>query len=86
MIKLKSILKEDKAKQSPYMYSSVGFSCDVCKYYHKSKDGKHMCSSKDYQEYMGTSELVDESGKQIEDPTKWCSNWFLPYKGEVKSL
>jgi hypothetical protein len=27
---------------------------------------------------MGTAELVDNEGNQIKDPSKWCSNWFLP--------
>jgi hypothetical protein len=30
---------------------------------------------------MKTNELIDEEGNQIKDPSKWCSNWFLP-KGE----
>lgn len=78
-IKLTDILKESPSEQyEPYMYSPVGFSCDVCKYYY-SKDGKHMCSNAEYQKYMGTAELVDHSGKQIKDPAKWCSNWFKPY-------
>jgi hypothetical protein len=45
------------------------------------EDDKHMCSNKKYQEYKGTSELVDDEGNQIKDPSKWCSNWFMP-KGE----
>jgi hypothetical protein len=27
---------------------------------------------------MGTAELIDNEGNQIKDPSKWCSNWFLP--------
>jgi hypothetical protein len=27
---------------------------------------------------MGTAELVDNEGNQIKDPSKWCSNFFLP--------
>jgi hypothetical protein len=41
-----------------------------------------MCSSTNYQEYMGTSELVDNDGNQIKYPSKWCSNWFLPKQEE----
>jgi hypothetical protein len=41
-----------------------------------------MCSSTNYQEHMGTSELVDNDGNQIKDPSKWCSNWFLPKQEE----
>jgi hypothetical protein len=52
------------------MYSPVGFSCAVCKY-HYIEDEKHMCSNKQYQEYKGTAELVDDEGNQIKDPTKF---------------
>jgi len=61
----------------PYMYSPVGFSCEVCKF-HYMEDEKHMCKNKQYQAYKGTSELVDDNGDPIKDPSKWCSNWFLP--------
>ena len=40
-----------------------------------------MCGNSYYQEHVGTAELVDNEGNQIKDPSKWCSNWFLP-KGE----
>jgi hypothetical protein len=76
MIKLLEILKESE-EYPPYMYSPIGFSCNVCKYHHV-EEGKHMCSNKQYQEYMGTEELVDNEGNLIKDPSKWCSNWFLP--------
>ena len=29
-----------------------------------------------------TGELVDNEGNQIQDPSKWCSNWFLPKQEE----
>lgn len=77
MIKLIDLLKETEGEPKPYMYSPVGFSCAVCEY-HYQDNGKHMCSSKHYQQYMGTNELVDEQGQPIKDPTKWCSNWFEP--------
>ena len=78
MIKLTDILKEANDEQYvPYMYSSVGFGCHVCKFYYV-KNEKYMCSNKKYQEYKGTAELVDDKGNQIEDPSKWCSNWFIP--------
>ena len=77
MIKLIDLLKETEGEPKPYMYSPVGFSCAVCEY-HYINEGKHMCSNKYYQQYMGTNELVDEQGQQIKDPTKWCSNWFEP--------
>lgn len=77
MIKLIDILKESEGEPKPYMYSPVGFSCAVCEY-HYMENGNHHCSNKYYQEYMGTDELVDENGQQIQDPTKWCSNWFEP--------
>jgi hypothetical protein len=81
MIKLVNILSEVSEVSPPYMYSPVGFGCHVCKFYYK-QDDKHMCASTDYQEYMGTSELVDNDGNQIKDPSKWCSNWFLPKQEE----
>lgn len=77
MIKLSKILNEITEESPAYMYSPVGFGCHVCRFYYK-EDNKHMCSSKKYQEYMGTSELIDNEGNQIKDPSKWCSNWFLP--------
>ena len=78
MIKLLDILREEEEEgYKPYMYSPVGFSCHVCKF-HYIKDGVHKCNNTDYIEYMGTEELVDEKGNPIEDPSKWCSNWFLP--------
>ena len=78
MIKLTDILKESQEDEyPPYMYSPVGFSCNVCKY-HYVDDEKHMCSNVHYQEYKNTNELVDDEGNPIKDPSKWCSNWFLP--------
>jgi hypothetical protein len=78
MIKFLDILNEQEANlYHPYMYSPVGFGCHVCKFYYKEGD-KHMCSNVDYQKYKGTNELVDDEGNQIKDPSKWCSNWFLP--------
>lgn len=81
MIKLYDLIKETEGgeKQPPYMYSSIGFGCHVCEYYYK-KENKHMCSNSSYKSYKGTNELVDENGKQIKDPSKWCSNWFEPKK------
>lgn len=70
-------MKEHEGGQKPYMYSPVGFSCAVCEYYYKEGD-KRMCKNQDYADYAGTNELIDESGNQIEDPSKWCSNWFEP--------
>jgi len=78
---LEQAKEKEKEEYPPYMYSPVGFSCAVCKY-HYIEDGKHMCSNKQYQEYKGTAELVDDEGNQIKDPTKWCSNWFLPKEDE----
>jgi len=79
MIKLIDLLSEDKEESyPPYMYSSVGFGCHVCKYY-SLQDDKHYCGNKEYQNYMGTNELIDPvTNEQIKDPSKWCSNWFLP--------
>ena len=80
---LKNRLKEQEGEEPeylPYMYSPIGFGCHVCKF-HYIEDEKHMCGNSYYQEHMGTAELVDNEGNQIKDPSKWCSNWFLP-KGE----
>jgi len=81
MIKLINILKEHEEGEEypPYMYSPIGFGCHVCSYYYVENE-KHMCSNEYYQEHMGTAELVDEEGNQIQDPSKWCSNWFEPKK------
>lgn len=81
MIKLIDILKENKGENPPpFMYSPVGFSCAVCKYLTRNKDeDKWVCANKDYQDYMGTHYLIDpETKESIEDPKKWCSNWFEP--------
>jgi hypothetical protein len=78
---LKNKLTEEQEEQEypPYMYSPVGFSCKVCKYVAFNKDeDRWVCSNKNYQEYMGTHYLVDNNGESIKDPSKWCSNWFLP--------
>jgi hypothetical protein len=80
---LKNKLTEEQEEQEypPYMYSPVGFSCKVCKYIAFNKDeDRWICSNTNYQEYMGTHYLVDNNGEPIKDPSKWCSNWFLPKK------
>ncbi len=92
---LKTKLKESSETNEypPYMYSPVGFGCHVCKY-HEVKwenkvEGKHICTNSYYQDYIKSkfpelqdpSELVDNNGNPIKDPSKWCSNWFKP-KGE----
>ena len=78
MIKLVNLLEQhDGGEYPPYMFSKNGFGCHVCKYYYM-KEENHMCSNEYYEEYMGTNELVDNEGNQIKDPSKWCSNWFLP--------
>jgi hypothetical protein len=91
MIKFQDILNESpESDYPPYMFSPVGFGCHVCKYYYvewkNEIDGKHMCSNKYYQEYIAEqfpqlenpAELVDNEGNPIKDPSKWCSNWFMP--------
>ena len=82
MIKLIDILKEHEEGKEypPYMFSPIGFGFHVCNYYYV-EEGKHMCSNKQYQKYIGTNELIDpKTGEQIKDPSKWCSNWFEPKK------
>lgn len=81
MIKLKKILNEEKETitYKPYMYSAQGFGCHVCLYYYQDKEGKHMCNNPDYVKYnKGSEVLVDNEGNPIQDPSKWCSNWFKP--------
>ena len=81
MIQLKKLLTEmspaERAEYPPYMYSAQGFGCHVCKYYYKDQEN-HMCSNAYYAKFKGTNELTNERGKQIQDPSKWCSNWFTP--------
>jgi len=77
MIKLIDLIKEETTQYPHYLYSPVGIGCHASKFY-DVKDDKHMCSNKQYQDYKGTAELVDDNGDQIKDPSKWCSNWFLP--------
>ena len=81
MIKLINILKEnEEGEYPPFMYSPVGFSCAVCKFLVRNKDeDRWVCTNSKYQEYMGTYYLIDPETKEpIEDPKKYCSNWFLP--------
>lgn len=79
MIKLADILNEHEEEPKPYMYSPVGFSCKVCKYLNYNKDeSRWTCGSTHYQEWAGTHYLNDEKGQPIENPSKWCSNWFEP--------
>jgi hypothetical protein len=61
-----SSLNEVKGEQEypPYMYSPVGFSCNVCKYVAFNKDeDRWVCSNTNYQEYTGTHYLVDNNGE-----------------------
>ena len=80
MIKLMELLQEDEGgTPPPFMYSPVGFSCAVCEYLVRNKDeDRWVCANKHYQEWAGTHYLNDENGQPIEDPKKWCSNWFEP--------
>lgn len=80
MIKLKDILEEKygggtysvPADHKAFMKSSKGFGCHVCKYYSK-EDGKHLCSSKHFIKWNDNSNVM-----KIDDPSKWCSDWFEP--------
>ena len=79
MIKLADLIREGQEQYEPFMYSRVGFSCKVCKFLVKNKDeGGWACSNEDYQKWAGTHLLKDEKGQLIQDPSKWCSNWFKP--------
>ena len=82
----KNRLKEHEGEEyPPYMYSSVGFGCHVCRYLNFNKDeDKYTCSNASYQEHMGTYFLIDPNTKEPitkENLNKYCSNWFMP-KGE----
>jgi hypothetical protein len=83
MIKLTDLLKEEQSEEyPPYMYSSVGFGCHVCKYLNYNKDeDKYACGNTYYQEYMGTHFIVDPVTKEPvlkENLKNYCSNWFEP--------
>lgn len=40
-----------------------------------------MCNNEHYIKLMKTEELLDPNTKQpIDDPSKYCSNWFMPNK------
>lgn len=86
MIKLVDLLNEDKGESyPPYMYSPIGFAYHLVNY-NIYKHDKHYCGNKEYQKYMGTNELIDPvTNEQIKDPSKWCSNWFLP-KSQDESI
>ena len=78
MIKLKEILDEKKEQYVPYMHSTQGFGCHVCRFYYLEK-GVHKCNNTDYVNYMGTEELLTKKGGEpIKDPSQYCSNWFKP--------
>jgi hypothetical protein len=89
MIKLTDILKEHEGGEYPaFMYSEKGFSCAKCKYLIRNKEeDMWVCANDEYQNYMksvGIPEnrahylLNPDNGQPIEDPNKWCSNWFIP--------
>lgn len=93
MIKLKTILKEtnevtmDDSYYPPMMYSEKGFSCKACKFLNYNKEeNRWTCANTDFQKYqesIGIEKsrshyLLDDKGNPIEDPSKWCSNWFKP--------
>lgn len=89
-MKLLQLLKETPGHEYPeYMYSPVGFGCHVCKY-HFQEEGIHKCSNDHYQEFIkekypqieDPSILIDNNQKPVQDPSKWCSNWFMPKVGE----
>jgi hypothetical protein len=84
MIKLVDILKEHGKGEEypPYMFSPIGFGCHVCKYLVRNKDeDRWVCTNQNYIDYMGTYYLIDPTTKEpVEDPSKYCSNWFEPKK------
>jgi hypothetical protein len=77
VIKLADLIKESLEKHIPYMYSQDGFGCHVCKYYIKDFD-VHKCSNSNYVNLKGSMTLTDNDGYPINDPSKWCSDWFEP--------
>ena len=81
MIKLTDLISEEygggeysiPSNHVAFMHSPDGFSCANCKYYYH-EDNKHKCGNDYFQKWNG-SEIM-----KIEDPTKWCSDWFEPKK------
>jgi hypothetical protein len=76
-------IKEEQSEEyPPYMFSSVGFGCHVCKYLNFNKDeDKYTCGNTNYQEYIGTHFIVDPETKEPvskENLKNYCSNWFEP--------
>ena len=79
MIKLIDLLKEEyngndyvlPPDHKAFMRSEQGFSCAMCKYY-SLQEGKHHCGSKEFELWNGSPFM------NIDDPTKWCSDWFEP--------
>jgi|APCry1669189665_1035243.scaffolds.fasta_scaffold00037_8 hypothetical protein len=76
MISLIKILQEENkgpidlpSNHEPFMYSEHGFSCAKCKYYHFTND-QHICGNQYFQSWNGSGVM------DIEDPNKWCSDWF----------
>lgn len=88
MIRLINLLKEHSGEEKPYMYSPVGFSCNVCSYLNYDEEsGNYTCGNTEYREHMGTDLLVKEDGVTPltkEDLPYYCSNWFEP-KGQLQS-
>ncbi len=58
-------------EHEPFMESKEGFSCSVCKYF-KEKDKTYYCRNPYFIKWQGDDKL------NIEDLTKWCSDWFEP--------
>ncbi len=77
VIKLVDLIKEAEDVHKPYMFSQQGFGCHVCKYYSKTND-LHYCDNEHYRNLKGTSVLTDDKQQPINDPSKWCSDWFEP--------
>ena len=89
MIKLVDLLKEDYGGPGKMVLPSNhkaglqvpkgGSCCANCKWWvHKDNSEEYHCINTYYQEWAGTHYLNDEKGQPIEDPKKWCSNWFEP--------
>jgi len=55
-----------------------GSSCSNCRFAVSAKDGPH-CSNKNYQDWAGTSELIDITTKRrVMDAQQFCSDWYEP--------
>lgn len=55
-----------------------GFSCANCSK-HYVEGGKDLCGAPEYEDFMGTKQIVDpKTRKPVDDVATACSDWFEP--------